>query len=386
MQSYKQHFSRFFDAAPDRLHLAAHSHHLWPDVAREAHVRAWDDAARLADRKWDYILGEVAPALRERIGGLLGIGRGTSIAFAPNTHELVVRLRSCLPARARVLTTDAEFHSFARQCERWLEAGTVSVDRVAAEPYETFAARLVAAAEAGAYDLIYASHVHFNSGYVLPDAAIAALAATSADGRLVVFDGYHAFCALPVNLSAVADRVFYLAGGYKYAMSGEGVCFMHCPPGVAPRPVNTGWYAGFGDLERDVQGVAYATDGMRFAGATFDPSGLYRMTAVLEWLDDIGVSILDIHRRVQALQKRFVGGLSLDGPEPVSLPNLLLDPAAERGHFLTFRTPRAEHVYRALAAAGVTTDVRGDRLRFGFGLYHDIDDIDEAVRRVVAVG
>ena len=32
MKSYKAHFSRFLEAAPDRLHFAAHSHHLWPDV------------------------------------------------------------------------------------------------------------------------------------------------------------------------------------------------------------------------------------------------------------------------------------------------------------------------------------------------------------------
>jgi selenocysteine lyase/cysteine desulfurase len=386
MQSYKQHFSRFFTANPDRLHVAAHSHHLWPDVAYDAHVRAWDDAARLADRKWEHVLGEVAPALRERIAKILGVPKGDSIVFAPNTHEFVVRLASCLPTPARVLTTDAEFHSFSRQCERWREAGAVQVDRVAAEPFETFADRLVEVASAGSYDLIYVSHVHFNSGYVLPDAAIASLAATAGDGRFVVLDGYHAFCALPVDLSAVADRVFYIAGGYKYAMSGEGICFMHCPPGFGARPVNTGWYAGFGDLERTVQGVGYSTDGMRFAGATFDPSGMYRMSAVLEWLDDIGVTVADIHRRVRELQKQFLGGIPLHGPEPVAVPNLLLDPAAERGHFLSFRTPRAEHVYRALAATGVTTDVRGDRLRFGFGLYHDMEDVEEAVRRCAAVG
>ena len=337
MQSYKRYFSRFFAANPDRLHLAAHSHHLWPDVTYDAHIQAWNDAAALADQKWDHVLGEVAPALRARIAGLLGLPGGSSIAFA-------------------------------------------------AEPFDTLADRLVSASRSGAYDLVYVSHVHFNSGYVLPPEAIAALATTASDGRLVAIDGYHAFCALPVDLSAVGDSVFYLAGGYKYAMAGEGVCFMHCPAGFGQRPVNTGWFAGFGDLERGAAGVPYATDGMRFAGATFDPSGLYRMTAVLAWLDDIGVTIADIHRRVRALQQQFLGALSLDGPEPVTLSNLLLDVHDERGHFLTFRTDRAELVHRALAAAGVTTDYRGDRLRVGFGLYHDVEDVDEAVRRIAAVG
>ena len=49
--SYKAHFRRFLEAYPGRLHFAAHSHHLWPDVTFVAQTRCWLDAARLADRK-----------------------------------------------------------------------------------------------------------------------------------------------------------------------------------------------------------------------------------------------------------------------------------------------------------------------------------------------
>jgi hypothetical protein len=54
------HFSRF-RSVPGRIHLAGHSHHYWPDVTREAHLLAWDDACRLADRKWGHVFGEVIP-------------------------------------------------------------------------------------------------------------------------------------------------------------------------------------------------------------------------------------------------------------------------------------------------------------------------------------
>ena len=57
----KKHFSRFLDADPERLHFAAHRHHFWPDVSFDAHVRAWTDAATLADDKWDGIFGKVWP-------------------------------------------------------------------------------------------------------------------------------------------------------------------------------------------------------------------------------------------------------------------------------------------------------------------------------------
>ena len=49
--SFKHLFARTLAAAPDRLHLAAHSHHLWPDAGRDGQLACWDDAACLADAK-----------------------------------------------------------------------------------------------------------------------------------------------------------------------------------------------------------------------------------------------------------------------------------------------------------------------------------------------
>ena len=45
-------------ADPGRLHFAAHSHHLWPDASYDGQVACWEDAARLADRKWDRVIRE----------------------------------------------------------------------------------------------------------------------------------------------------------------------------------------------------------------------------------------------------------------------------------------------------------------------------------------
>jgi kynureninase len=376
VHSYKAHFSRFFAANPRRLHAAAHSHHLWPDVTYEAHLQAWNDAAALADKKWELVLDELMPELRGRIARLLDLPNPQSIAFAQNTHELVVRLRSALPRQARIITTDSEFHSFNRQVRRWEEEGDVVVLRVPVEPFASFPERLIDAVGRHGHDLIYLSQVFFNSGYVVPrDLLDQLVAATTAP---IVLDAYHGFVAVPTHVATLAQRVFYLAGGYKYAMSGEGACFMTCPESTAPRPVNTGWFAGFGELTQQVSEVAYAADGMRFGGATFDPSGLYRMNAVLRWLDEIELTVVDIHDRVQRLQRRFI-----DAIDVALLGELILGrDAAERGHFLTFRTPRAAAIERALREDDVVVDSRADRLRIGFGLYHDPEDIDELAERV----
>jgi hypothetical protein len=42
--NWKPLFSRALAADPDRLHFAAHSHHLWPDANYEGHMAAWDVA------------------------------------------------------------------------------------------------------------------------------------------------------------------------------------------------------------------------------------------------------------------------------------------------------------------------------------------------------
>lgn len=386
--SHKHLFSRFFAAAPaGKLHFAAHSHHYWPDVTWEAQQQAWQDAAASADDKWGHLFGEVLGSAQAHVARILGLPDPSTIAFAPNTHEFMLRLVSCVEGRpVRVLATDGEFLTFARQSARSEEAGQMQVTRVPVEPFDSFADRLLDAARTGSFDLVYVSHVFYGSGFVF-DRFRDLADAVGDEGCLIAIDGYHSFMALPTDLGPVADRVFFMAGGYKYAMSGEGVCFMHCPPGFGPRPVNTGWFAGFGKLADAQPGqVAYSADALRFHGATMDFTPLYRFNAAMRLLVDEGIDVAHIHAHVGALQARMLSALA-DSPL-AALPLTSLVPGADapqRGHFLTFRTPDAADLHRRLAEAGVATDYRGDRLRFGFAIYHDDEDVDELLRRLRSI-
>lgn len=374
----KQDFSRFLNAAPERLHMAAHSHHYWPDVTFEAHMQAWQDAATYADDKWEYILGSVYNDVQKGIAGLLRLPSPDTIAFAPNTHEFLNRLLSALPhdRPLQILTSDSEFYSFDRQIRRLEEEGLVQVKRIPAQPLESFTTRISKAAAEKDYDMIYVSKVFFNSGFtVTPLTEI--VRAVKSDDTLIVIDAYHGFMAAPIDLSAVAGRIFFISGGYKYAMAGEGACFMHCPPDYTPRPRNTGWFAAFGALYKTkTEGVAYGDDGSRFLGATMEPSGIYRMRAVLQWLEDKKISINDIHLHAHALQRQFVKGLGKNGKGQLSPDNLVVGiDDLRRGNFLTFKTAQAGNLYETLKKYSVITDYRGDCLRFGFGPYHDANDI-----------
>ena len=101
MLDLRSHFSRFLNTEPDRLHFAAHSHHPWPDVTRDAQVQAWDDAARLIDDKWEHVLGPVLDEFRAHVARHLGLPDPATIAVAPNTHEFLKRTPSCFPPGAR---------------------------------------------------------------------------------------------------------------------------------------------------------------------------------------------------------------------------------------------------------------------------------------------
>lgn len=386
--SYRHHFSHALKAAPNRLHFAAHSHHLWPDVTRDAHLQSWEDAAQHADRKWDAVFETLIPDVQQHITTHLQLSDPSTCAFAPNTHELVVRLLSCMPQShpPRIVTTDSEFHSASRQMARLEEEGLLEITRIATQPFASFPMRFAEAAAAAEYDMIFCSQVMFNSGYVVPD--IHALISTVRNPEcFIVIDGYHGFMAVPTDLSAVESRIFYLGGGYKYAMAGEGACFMHCPKGYGERPLNTGWLAAFGALERgEAGGVAYAQDGGRFWGATFDPSGLYRFCAVQRWMQDNGITIPIIHEHVQALQSRFIAGLEGLHHTELSANRLMIDPAQQNcGHFITFETAQAADLYESLLECDVITDYRGTRLRFGFALYHTAADVDALLERMASM-
>jgi selenocysteine lyase/cysteine desulfurase len=379
------HYRTFFDSIGDALHVTAHSHHPWPDVTRAAHLAYWDDSARLTNRKWqEKIFGEVVPQAQGHVARHVDLPDPKLVAFAPNTHEFVVRLYSCLDwSRApQVLTTANEFHSFSRQTRRLEETGRLAVTRIPVEPYATFGERFQHALT-GRFDLVFLSHVFFDSGFVVE--GLEALLSRASPDAIVAIDGYHAFLALPVELARLGRQIFYMAGGYKYAQAGEGACFMSTPVGSGLRPVCTGWFADFGGLAgAQDHRVGYGEGAMRFWGSTFDASGLYRFNAVMRWLLELGVGPREIQAHVAGLERRFLAGLA--DAKLARLPVAALTPpqGLPRGNFLTFDLENAEEVERRLAARGIIVDRRGTRVRFGFGVYHDEAFVDALLERTRA--
>ena len=380
--SFKPLFSRALGLDPERLHFAAHSHHLWPDASFDGQVRAWVEANHFADRKWDLVFGEVIPEAQKHVATELGLPDPDTVVFAPNTHDFLIRIVSGWQTKpVRILTTDGEFHSFRRQAERWEESGEIVVTRVPLEPFDTFDARFTAAAGAGGHDIVLVSQVFFKTGQAI--GCIDDLAALAKpDGPWVVIDGYHGFMATPTDLSGVADKVFYMAGGYKYAMAGEGACFLHAPPGYCERPVITGWFAEFGNLAGPPDGVQYREDGGRFWGATFDSSGLYRFNGVRRMLDEQGLTTADVSAHADSLRTRFEQALAAGACGALGKAEVLNPIGGGEGphsRFLALKHPEAQAWKARLLEAQIVTDVRDDTIRFGFGLYQTDEDVERLI-------
>lgn len=381
--SLKPHFSRFLGAHPQRLNFCAHCHHPWPDVTFEAQQRAWSDGAEDLEARWPRLFAERIPTAQHHLARLLNLPDPTTICVGGSTHGFLARLLSSLEVTPfRVLTTDGESREFTRQIRRLAEAGRCTVDTVALEPFDSFPARFADAARTGGHHLVHFSQVCHRSGYWIEDLS-ALVTAVPSPRSLVVVDGSLGFMAVPTDLSRIAARAFYLAAANRHAMAGDGLAFLHCPPGAWPRPLLTGGLAGFGAPERETAGpVPYPADGGRFLGGGFDPGALYRLNAVMDWVRRYQVTVQGLYTQVSDLQREFLEGLDRLGHPVLNRQTLLPPGSLRRGSFLCFRHEAAQAAERMLAGCGVLTEAFGDRLQFGFGLYHDMSDVAALLRHL----
>ncbi len=372
-------YSRFHVA--DRLLLTGHSHQAWPDVGFEAQQQAWLDAAALVDEKWQAA-SEVGEHVRGGWRRLLNDETG-DIALGQNTHELVTRLLSALPLRARprLVTTDGEFHTIRRQLDRLEEEG-IEVVRVPARPAATVAERMAAiVGDRTACALI--SSVYYETAEIVPGLDLVAQAC-GRHGAALLVDAYHHLNVVPfdVNRMGLTDA-FVTGGGYKYCQLGEGNGFLRIPPGRTLRPVLTGWFSEFAALEhsRERRELEYGPGAARFAGATYDPTSHYRAAAVFAFHERMGLTaalLREVSRHQVGLLKTAFEALGVDP----SLARVVPIPDDRRAGFLAIRSPHAAVLQRALRERGVLTDFRGDLLRLGPAPYLSDDQLRDAMSRL----
>jgi kynureninase len=370
-------YSRF--DVGNRLLLTGHSHQAWPDRGFVGQARAWEDAARLVDRKWEAAF-ERAERVRRGYGRLLGEPEA-EVALGQSTFELVTRFISALPLgdRPRLVTTDGEFHTIRRQLDRLAEAG-IDVVKVAAHPADSAAERLTAAVDDRTAAVLVSS-VLFLDARLVPGLDGVADACARVGAELLV-DAYHHLNAVPFSVvDQGLEAAFITGGGYKYCQLGEGNGFLRVPPGCGLRPVLTGWFAEFGELGEGggEEGVGYGAGAARFAGATYDPTSHYRAAEVFDFFEEQGLTP-ELLREVSQHQV----GLLAEGFDALDLDPAVIDrdrsmPLQRVGGFLALRAPRAGELVDALRKRGVLTDQRGAVLRLGPAPYLSDQQLRDAL-------
>mgnify|MGYP001794316086 FL=1 len=372
-EALRPHYAAFLREG--RILLTGHSHQAWPDAAREGLLEAFDQAAAHVDDKWGPAT-EAADAIRRYVAREHG-GQPEDVALATNSHELQLRFLSALDLRARprIVTTSGEFHSLRRQLTRLAEEG-LEVTWVPAEPALSLAERLAAELREDVAALMVSS-VLFETATRVPNLALA-IESARALGAEVLLDAYHHTGIVPwANDATYADLpadIFVSGGGYKYLQWGEGCCFLRVPAGCTLRPVFTGWFSDFRNLEAPPdRPLGYGdTNADRFAGSTYDPASHFRARRVLRFFEDEGLTLPRLRATSLRQTARIIEQLPNDE---------VLTPGApeERGGFVTVRVPEAPRIVRALRERGVYVDARGDKLRFGPAPYVTDAEIDTAL-------
>lgn len=112
-----------------------------------------------------------------------------------------------------------------------------------------------------------------------------------------------------------------------------------------------------------------------------DPSGCYRMRAVFNWMKQIQLSVEDATDYCGQLQEFFLARLSMkkNALRPLKL---VVENSMRRGRFLTFEGEKAAELSQRLAVENVIVDHRGSRLRIGFGIYQDQEDVERLLHHL----
>lgn len=377
----KQYFTKTLEHHQQHLLFQGHSHHCWPDIAYAAMNDYQNLVQKKLDDKWEDVFSLIIPKAQKICAKLLGWPHPKTISFGSNTYELLLRLLSSLPKQdhpLKILTTVYEYHSARRLFQSLQTSNLIQLHAINCD-WKAMEVEVHKKLLKDNYDVVFISHSFYQSGYTLPEKLFIELAQKYPQTYFII-DCYHSFAARDLNFTSERKNLALLAGGYKYAMSGEGCCFLAVHPDAnLTEPLFNGWMAEFSMMNKNVPSILEApplTKGhYRFMGATFDPIGLFRFISTWEYFEHEKITPFKIKKHVSFLQKFF-----LETIDPCFVPSILLFKEQEQGNFLTFvciNQQAAEKVVKFFKNRNVYIDSRDQYVRFGFSIYIEKSDVLE---------
>ena len=362
-KSLQPHYSHFNVA--NRLLFTGHSHQAWPDEAFEGIKEYMRMVAEQVDKKWDFGF-EKTEIMRDYLRNYYDDPAG-KYCREQNTHVLLVSWLSSLNLKnkPKIITTTGEFHSMYRQLRRLEEEGLEIVYLPHEDDNKLLEAIRQNLDERTAAVML--SRVYFETAEINTKLSEIAQVAKKADVPVMI-DDYHGTNVVPLSFKEKQlEHVYLLIGGYKYMQWGEANCFLRYPEDCNLRPVITGWFSAFEQLDhpRDEQPVSFDDGDQKFATATYDPISQFRGAAATEFFQKQGLTP-EVLRKQYSSQLLYLRDLfdekNFEGSE---IEHANTRPIDETGGFLALRSEKARNLRAMLLEKNIFTDARDDILRIG---------------------
>lgn len=390
IRNYPNYLSQDYShaAVAQRINLTGHIHQALPDVCEKAYKEHWDCLNKSGEERWDEVFSR-ADRLRQGFTSMLE-ANVENIALASSVHELIVRFLSALALDkgGRIVTTDMEHPSLARQLQRLAEFNNIEVVQVSALPASDVVERI--AAQINDKTLaVCVSSVNFITGHQALELDTLLPLCQKVGAELLV----DAYLSVNVQHFSIEDynfqQAFVVGGGAKYCQMGNGNCFMHVPEGRTFRPVVTGWF-GHDDAMKyhgGIEPLVYPENARVFDGSTYDGVPYFRACRVLDYFQEKSLTVdflADVnHHQLTLLSNAF---------RQLELPKNLIDMPLDveyLGGFLALDTPYAKPLCEKMRDRGVHTDFHQNWLRFGPAPYlcdEQLEDgmlaLEESLREV----
>lgn len=377
-KSLQPHYSHFNVA--NRLLFTGHSHQAWPDAAFEGIQEYMRMVSEKVDKKWNFSF-EKTEIMRRYLRNYYDDPSG-KYCREQNTHVLLVSWLSSLDLKSRpkILTTTGEFHSMYRQLRRLEEEGL----EIVYLPHEDDE-KLLEAVNQNLDDrtaAVMLSRVYFETSEI--NTKLPQIAQAAKEARVpIMIDDYHGTNVVPLSLQEEnMEHVYLLIGGYKYMQWGEANCFLRYPEDCELRPVITGWFSAFEQLDhpRDDQPVSFDDGDQKFATATYDPISQYRGAAVTEFFQKQGLTP-QVLRDQYTAQVQYLRDLFNERNfENSGIGHANTRPIDETGGFLALRSGKARQLRAMLLEKDIFTDARDEILRIGPAPYTTAEQCEEVIK------
>ncbi|HEX6792988.1 MAG TPA: aminotransferase class V-fold PLP-dependent enzyme [Casimicrobiaceae bacterium] len=370
-------FSRSLRESPQRIYLANHSLGR-PLDAMEDDVRdglaAW--YAQMGGA-WDAWMAEM-DAYRTRLARLMGAPASTCIVPKTSAGQGLRAVLNTCDARVRVVATRGEFDSLDVILREYARRGRIELVFVEARPGGRFATDDILDAIVERTDLVVVSEVIFNTGQRI-DRIDGIAERAHRFGARVLLDVYHSLGVFPIDVAAL-DVDFAVGGSYKYLRGGPGACFLYLHPRHLDgnlRTLDIGWFAKREPFSyRRPDPPEFAAGGDAFLESTPAVIAWYQARAGQRLAVALDVSRVRAYSLAQ--QRRLVALLAAQGIAAKGGTD-------DHGAFVVVLHERAAAWREALAARGVVTDARGNRLRLCPDVVTTDDELVQAAEALGAI-